>query len=158
MDGSPAFSRRALGKALTATSLTAASLTTSPGTAPEAVASGPVQHRQPLLDGWLFGPLAGPPEDVPDGDLSTVALPHTCVGLSWQDWDPSTWQRRWLYRRRFEAPTTRGARHFLRFEGCLTSAAPVLNGHALAPHAGGYLPFQREVTGLLARQIGRAHV
>lgn len=154
MDGSPAFSRRALGKALTltATSLTAASLTTSPGTAPEAVASGPVQHRQPLLDDWLFGPLAGPPGDVPDGDLSTVALPHTSVGLSWQDWDPSTWERRWLYRRRFEAPTTRGARHFLRFEGCLTSAAPVLNGHALAPHAGGYLPFQREVTGLLARR------
>ena len=104
-----------------------------------------------LSPAWLFGalPAATAPAAVPDRDLSTVAVPHCAVELPWCDWDPASWERRWLYRNRFPAAPRSGDRHLLRFEGVLTSAEPVLNGVALPARSGGYLPFEREVTGLL---------
>lgn len=133
------FARRALGAA---------------GSAAVA-ATGLVRESRTSLDGaWSFGPLppGTDPATVDDHQLSTVAVPHTAVELSWGDWDPARWEQRWLYRKRFTAPIEPGLRHFLRFEGALTSAHPVLNGRALQPHAGGYLPFEREVTALLGAQ------
>jgi beta-galactosidase len=80
-----------------------------------------------------------------------VILPHTAVDLSWREWDPSTWERTWLYRKHFDVTTEPGIRHFLRFHAAMTTSAPKLNGQALAPHAGGYLPHSYEVTGVLGR-------
>ncbi|MGH9581867.1 MAG: glycoside hydrolase family 2 TIM barrel-domain containing protein, partial [Bryobacteraceae bacterium] len=78
-------------------------------------------------------------------------LPHCVTPLSWQNWNPAAWEKVWTCRRNFAVPPAfRGARLFLHFEGVMTSAAPVLNGHALPAHAGGYLPFQREITDLVS--------
>lgn len=111
------------------------------------------QRTASLSPDWLFGPLdAGDsPDVIPDTDLSTVQLPHTAVDLSWRAWNPSAWERPWLYRNHFEASEDPRHRSFLRFEGALTTTTPILNGRTLDAHAGGYLPFQHEVTGLLAR-------
>jgi beta-galactosidase len=65
----------------------------------------------PFGTGWRFGPEpAG--SDLPDFDdsgFAEVTLPHTVVPLSWRDWDPSAWERRWMYRKRFDAPPARTA-------------------------------------------------
>ncbi|GAA2801402.1 glycoside hydrolase family 2 protein [Saccharopolyspora taberi] len=100
------------------------------------------EFRLPLLRDWLFGPETGP-------HLSVVDLPHTAAELSWREWDPADWERRWRYRKHFDLAPTAGTRYFLRFAGALTRAEPVLNGRVLPPHTGGYLPFEHEVTGLL---------
>lgn len=53
------------------------------------------------------------------------------------------------YRRHFAMPARLvDGRVFLHFDRVMAAATPVLNGHPLAPHLGGYLPFQREITGL----------
>lgn len=105
-----------------------------------------------LDTGWRFGPYvsgcAAP--DFDDSEFADVTLPHTVVELSWQDWDPNTWERRWVYRTRFDAPGEgHGGRVFLDFDAAMTHAEPSLNGTALPDHLGGYLPFTREVTGML---------
>lgn len=143
------LSRRALWRT---TALTATMLAFQHGVPGRARAQGPAQDEATLLRDWLFGPLppGGTPESVPDSELSTVVLPHTAVELSWRQWDPSTWERLWLYRKHFDATPSPGLRYFLRFNGALTAAEPTLNGQPLEPHAGGYLPFSREVTDLLA--------
>lgn len=88
----------------------------------------------PLNSGWSF---AG----------TTVDLPHTVTTLSWRNWDPGSWERDWLYQRTFELPSDpAGLRYFLRFAGVLTGATPTVNGRALTPHLGGYLPFDYEIT------------
>ncbi len=80
----------------------------------------------------------------------SVNLPHCVTRLSWQKWDPATWQKVWTYRRRFALPSQfRGLRVFLHFEGAMVSATPAVNGHALPQHRGGYLPFRYEITHLL---------
>ncbi|GAA0518959.1 glycoside hydrolase family 2 TIM barrel-domain containing protein [Saccharopolyspora spinosporotrichia] len=112
-------------------------------------ATGPARRRTPLSRDWLFGPSGE--GGAPDGALSSVDLPHTAAELSWRQWDPASWERRWLYRKHFESTTEPGLRHYLRFAGALTAARPVLNGHVLPEHAGGYLPFQYEVGDLLRR-------
>lgn len=93
----------------------------------------------PLDQGWQFA-----------DEQTPVVLPHCVARLSWQDWDPSAWERVWNYRRGFAVPSDfRGGRAFLHFGGVMTSATPVLNGHVLSKHAGGYLPFEYEVTDFL---------
>ncbi|MFY9930752.1 MAG: hypothetical protein WAK82_22400 [Streptosporangiaceae bacterium] len=78
--------------------------------APAARTTGPAARIVPFGTGWLFGPaVAG--SDQPafdDGALATVTLPHTVAPLSWQDWDPSGWERIWVYRRHFDAPAGAG--------------------------------------------------
>ncbi|GAA4857257.1 glycoside hydrolase family 2 protein [Saccharopolyspora rosea] len=140
------FSRRVLWRATALTAAVLAFHRTAPATA-----AGPAELREPLLRDWLFAPLDGArPGAVADRDMSTVDLPHTATGLSWRRWDPASWQRRWLYRKHFPARVDPGLRYFLHFDAALTDAAPVLNGTPLPAHAGGYLPFRPEVTGLLA--------
>lgn len=99
-----------------------------------------------LNQGWKFRAV-----DAPESSATAVTLPHVPVKLSWQDWDPNNWQRVWAYSREFPSPlkSDAKARVFLRFEGVLTGAKPVLNGHSLEEHLGGFLPFEREITSLL---------
>jgi beta-galactosidase len=106
----------------------------------------------PLDGGWRFGPYA-PGSEAPgfdDSGLATVTVPHTVARLSWRNWDPDAWEGTWIYRKRFDAPPeANGMRVFVDFDGAMTHAKPVLNSRALTDHLGGYLPFSREVTGLL---------
>ena len=102
--------------------------------------------------GWRFGP-ASADSDLPGFDdtaLAPVTLPHTVTPLSWQDWDPSAWERAWLYRKHFDAPPgTGGRRVFVDFGAAMTRATVTLNGVEVADHLGGYLPFSAEITGRL---------
>ncbi|HEX7360355.1 MAG TPA: glycoside hydrolase family 2 TIM barrel-domain containing protein [Bryobacteraceae bacterium] len=99
--------------------------------------TGPATRSLALNQDWHF-------------EKSVVTLPHCVAPLSWHNWDPGAWEKVWSYRRDFTAPRDfHGLRMFLHFEGALTSATPTLNGHALPRHAGGYLPFQHEITGLV---------
>ena len=116
----------------------------------------------PLDAGWRFGRYTPGSEEpgFDDSGLAAVTVPHTVTPLSWRSWDPASWEGEWIYRIRFDAPSenTRpqrsgpesdGLRVFVEFGAALAHAKPVLNGHRLADHLGGYLPFSREVTGLL---------
>ncbi|MGH9624513.1 MAG: sugar-binding domain-containing protein, partial [Bryobacteraceae bacterium] len=99
--------------------------------------TGPAIRSLALNQDWHF-------------EKSVVTLPHCVAPLSWHNWDPSAWEKVWSYHRDFTAPRDfHGSRMFLHFEGALTSATPTLNGHALPRHAGGYLPFQHEITGFV---------
>lgn len=107
----------------------------------------------PLNDGWLFGPATDPAALAPDFDdksLPQIAPPHCVTPLSWQKWEPASWQKVWIYRRHFQLPPqVRDKRTFLRFEHVMAAATPVINGHKLPQHVGGFLPFEYELTGLL---------
>ena len=79
-----------------------------------------------------------------------VTLPHTVTPLSWQEWDPAAWERVWVYRKHFDAPSGHHrSRVFLDFAAAMTHATVTLNGTTVADHLGGYLPFSVELTGLL---------
>jgi beta-galactosidase len=115
---------------------------------------GAATLQLPLDGDWLFGgKLSGdavrPKFD--DAAFTRVTLPHCVSKLSWQDWDPASWQDVWIYRRHFALPRGfKERRVFLQFDGVMVGASPVLNGHALPEHLGGYLPFRYEVTDRLA--------
>lgn len=105
-----------------------------------------------LDDEWLFGPyVAGATAtDFDDSDLAAVTVPHCVTPLSWQEWDPATWQDLWVYRQRFDAPAAlRAGRVFLRFDGVLSTATVYLNGRRIGYSDGGYLPLTCELTGQL---------
>lgn len=114
---------------------------------------GPAQHVLPLDSDWLFGGELDTGTLEPgfnDAAFSKIMLPHCVTPLSWQKWDPATWENVWIYRRHFAKPVNLGGgRVFLHFDRIMAAATPVLNGHSLEKHLGGYLPFQREVTDLL---------
>ena len=119
---------------------------------------GPAAHTLSLDNDWLFGGKLDPsaPDPRPldplfdDSHLAHVTMPHCVTPLSWQKWDPAEWQQIWLYRRHFKMPDELSShRFFLHFDRVMTTAALALNGHALEPHLGGYLPFQREITGII---------
>ncbi len=119
-----------------------------------AVQSGSAYRAIPLNQGWLFGGKlnkAGLEPGFDDAGFERVSLPHCVAKLSWQKWDPAEWESEWLYRRHFALPQEmRGQRIFLHFDGVMVGATPVVNGHKLPEHLGGYLPFQYEITRLLA--------
>jgi beta-galactosidase len=106
------------------------------------------------LDGdWIFGGRLkddAMQRQLDEKGFSPITLPHCVSQLSWQDWDPETWEHVWIYRRHFSLPREfRNGRVFLQFDGVMVGAAPSINGHALAEHLGGYLPFQYEITNWL---------
>jgi beta-galactosidase len=111
--------------------------------------NGPTAKVISFDAGWLFGPSADG-SDQPgfdDRDLATVTLPHTVAPLSWQNWDPSAWEKVWVYRKHFDTPAgLSGLRVFLDFAAALTRATVTLNGTEVADHTGGYLPFSAEIT------------
>ncbi len=106
-----------------------------------------------LDNGWLFGGRVNPGTQTSQGDGSTftkVTLPHCVATLSWENWDPASWQDVWLYRRHFTVPKEFANRRvFVDFEGVMVSADVSINGTALPIHQGGYLPFSYELTHML---------
>jgi beta-galactosidase len=113
---------------------------------------GPAARTVSFDSGWLFG-AASPGSDLPgfdDSAFAAVTLPHTVVPLSWRNWDPSTWEQVWAYRKHFDAPPgVTGMRVFLDFSAAMTHSTVTLNGIEVADYLGGYLPFSAEITGLL---------
>jgi beta-galactosidase len=102
--------------------------------------------------GWRFGGVYKTGSQDPsygDAAFARVNLPHTVVRLSWGDWEPSSWEQLWIYRKRFSIEPHIDSRVFLDFDGVMTNATVYLNGVELAQHVGGFLPFSVEVTELL---------
>jgi len=105
--------------------------------------------RIALPDGWTVTQVGAAAQSS-----QPVTLPHTAVKLSWQSWDPNTWQRLWTYRRSFPSPLQAEVKQrvLLRFEGVMSAAKVSVNGQELAEHLGGFLPFEYEITSLLRDQ------
>jgi beta-galactosidase len=98
---------------------------------------------------WLFGgPYVSGSEQpgYPETGFATVEVPHTVVPLSWGDWDNTTWEQVWIYRRHIPITAVDGARVFVDFDGVMTSATVYLGGAQIAQHQGGFLPFSVELT------------
>ncbi|PSL02851.1 beta-galactosidase [Haloactinopolyspora alba] len=106
---------------------------------------GPAARTLPLNEDWLFAPMSL--GDQGDQSFTLVTLPHTVTELSWRQWDPTTWQRTWSYRKHFDVdPQLNGLRLFADFDGALTGATVSINGEPVGEHLGGYLPFGVELT------------
>ncbi len=124
-----------------------------PGTARANAPPGPAHFRLPLDGDWLFGGRVTADamnKQFDDAGFPGVSLPHCVSRLSWQDWDPAAWEHVWAYRRHFSLPHEfRNRRVFLQFDGVMVGATPVINGHSLPEHLGGYLPFRYEITAWL---------
>ncbi|MGH9599747.1 MAG: sugar-binding domain-containing protein, partial [Terracidiphilus sp.] len=118
-----------------------------------AMHAGAARQTMALDRGWLFGGklragAAGTGFD--DASFARIDLPHTVTPLSWQNWNPETWEDVWIYRRHFSAPAAwRGLRVFAHFDRVMAGATPAVNGQNLEPHLGGFLPFEREITSLV---------
>ena len=99
---------------------------------------------------WLFGGRLDDSAAIINGNnfaFAPVTLPHCVAKLSWENWDPATWEQVWLYRKRFTLPKDlRHLRTFIHFDGVMVGATPIINGHELPQHLGGYLPFHYELT------------
>jgi beta-galactosidase len=118
-----------------------------------AISAHAAQRIVNLDAGWLFGGKLQPSATNPafnDAALARINLPHTVTPLSWQNWDPASWQDAWIYRRHFAiTPGDKNLRLFVHFDRVMAGATPLINGHNLEPHLGGFLPFAREITGLV---------
>ena len=80
---------------------------------------------------------------------------------SWGDWDPATWEDVWIYRKHFGGEKLGGGRVLVTFDGAMVNATVWINGTMVLPyprptytkgdlyHAGGYLPWSVELTGLI---------
>jgi beta-galactosidase len=114
-----------------------------------AAALGEGTRRYEFNQGWLFGGRYVKRAELPaydDSRYARVTLPHTVRELSWTSWDFRTWQHTWIYRKHFGGAAVTGGRALLTFDGVMTNATVVLNGHTVARHAGGYLPWTAELT------------
>jgi beta-galactosidase len=117
--------------------------------------SQPTNLTFPLNANWLFGGqyAAGSESTLyDDSGFAPVVLPHTVTDLSWRNWDSSSWQQVWIYRRHFNSAQLLSAhrpgnRIFVDFDGVMVSATVVINDQVVASHQGGYLPFSAELTG-----------
>ncbi len=127
--------------------------TARPGTAASTRAAESAQTMSAFgfNTGWLFGGEYTAGSEAPgydDSGFTPVTLPHTVTPLSWGQWDPTAWQKVWIYRKHFARPALRpGDRVFADFDGVMTSATVVLNGRVLTAHQGGYLPWSTELAG-----------
>ncbi len=114
------------------------------------VSSGPAARTLRLDRDWKFGGKfdgSGLASAFDDSAYEQVVIPHCVTNLSWQNWDPADWEKVWIYRRHFDLPAElMHGRVFLRFDGVMVGATPVINGHALPQHLGGYLPSRFEIT------------
>jgi beta-galactosidase len=121
-------------------------------TASATTSRGPAASIVSFDSGWLFGSFVTD-SDQPgfdDSALETVTLPHTVAPLSWQNWNPSTWEQTWIYRKHFDAPADAGGlRLFLDFQAAITASTITLNGTVVTRYVGGYLPFSAEITNQL---------
>ena len=114
---------------------------------------GPAYRALSLNRNWLFGgklDAAALEPGFNDRAFARVTLPHCVTPLTWQNWDPASWEDVWIYRRHFQMPAEFSEqRAFVHFERIMAAANPVVNGHALPQHSGGFLPFKREITSLV---------
>jgi beta-galactosidase len=102
--------------------------------------------------GWLFGGRYAEGAEQPgfgDGGFEQVTLPHTVTSLSWDNWDPASWEGVWIYRKHVAGAEVAGGRVLVAFDGVMTNAIVVLNGWTAGTHAGGYLPWTTELTSYL---------
>jgi beta-galactosidase len=113
------------------------------------VTRGPQRAEYSLNEGWMFGEELD--KHLPLAATKLVNLPHCPVALSWQKWEPDSWQKVWIYRRSFSSPLQKknGDRVFLHFDAVMTRAVMSFNGTKLDEHLGGFLPFDREITSLM---------
>ena len=114
-----------------------------------AVAPRSVTATYDFNQGWRFGGAYRAGSQNPgyrDAAFRRVNLPHTVADLSWGNWDPTSWEGLWIYRKRFAPRVPAGARTLLDFDGVMTNATVYLNGFELAAHLGGFLPFTVELT------------
>lgn len=109
-----------------------------------------LDFKYSLDQDWLFGGKFTTDSIDPAFNVksfSKITLPHNVANLSWQYWDPALWQDLWVYRRHFDLPPESNEhRIFLNFDGVMVGSSPVINGHTLPQHLGGYLPFGYEIT------------
>ena len=149
----PPITRRAFIESCTAAALAAAAHPKAFAGPSATIHSGAEQHILNLDAGWLFGGKLQPHATDPvfnEAAFSRVDLPHSVTYLSWQNWNPDSWQDSWIYRRHFTVPPAfKDLRIFLHFDRIMTAATPVVNGGSLEPHIGGFLPFDREITSLV---------
>lgn len=116
---------------------------------------GRAHDELPLNQNWIverkaYGDRAK--IGIRDAAKGPITLPHAVTPLSWQGWRPEAWEHVWLYKQQFVLPDSmRGLRLFLHFERVMEGTRPILNGHALPEHLGGFLPFEYEVTELVRR-------
>ncbi|MDQ6834937.1 MAG: hypothetical protein M3016_02010 [Actinomycetota bacterium] len=126
----------------------------SPGAARAATVTRPAPPGTYAFNqNWLFGgPYVGGAEAPghPETGFANVTLPHTVTPLSWGDWDHTSWEQTWIYRKHINRSSVGGGRAFLDFQGVMTSAAVYLGGAQIAAHQGGYLPWSVELTPHLA--------
>jgi len=149
------ISRRKFVKACSATAALAPMATCLDWTIQKAwgaQASGHAQRVLTLDRDWLFqgkSTAAALDPGYDDNSSARVTLPHTATDLSWRKWSPASWEALFVYRRHFAVPDAwRGLRVFVHFDRVMASATAVVNGRSLEPHAGGFLPFDREITDL----------
>jgi beta-galactosidase len=149
------FSRREFLKtcALSAAAVASGALVGKADTTAKGARSGAASIVFPLNQSWLFGgkfTAAALEPGFDDRSFTGVTLPHCVSKLSWLGWHPADWQDVWIYRRHFSCPDEfKNRRVFLDFDAVMNTASPSVNGHALPPHAGGYLPFHYEITNLV---------
>ena len=108
------------------------------GPAAVLASSVPVDHS--LSDSWSVSE---------SGKLldANVTLPHTPVALSWRNWNPTSWQKVWVYRRRLDLPNVDPQQKlFLHVERAMVNATVRVNGKKVGSHGGGFLPFACEIT------------
>jgi beta-galactosidase len=117
--------------------------------------SGNQSHRAASLtvllnQDWLFSSEPDPSALEPQFDdrtFSQITLPHCVAPLSWQNWNPQSWEKICTYRRHFSLPREfTGHRIIVEFERVMIAATPAINGHKLPEHRGGFLPFRYEIT------------
>ena len=104
----------------------------SPKEVADAPISGGEQAEFEMNHDWLFG---GPIEQgsgvqIPENEsLTKVTLPHSVTRLGWDQWDPTSWEHVWLYRRRFSLPAAhRHSRVFVKFDAAMVTAELSING------------------------------
>lgn len=118
--------------------------------------SGPARHVFSLDQHWLFAGKVDPEAQAPaaerEADFTRVTLPHCVTPLSWQNWEASSWENVFFYRRRFKSHEEFANRRvFVKFDAVMVTANVTFNGTKLPTHKGGYLPFTFELTSLLSK-------
>ena len=103
----------------------------------------------PFNQDWLFGGAYVAGAEAPgysESGFVDVTLPHTVTPLSWGDWDATSWEQLWIYRKHVDGSAAASGRVFVDFQGVMTSATVYLGGAQVSVHQGGYLPWSVELT------------
>ena len=90
----------------------------------------------------------------PEGNTTTVDLPHTWNAIDGQDGGNDYWRGTCVYRTSFAAPAFEEVSQqvWLQFEGVNASAKVVLNDTEVCVHDGGYSTFRANITTLLREE------